>query len=93
MERHTTMVYLKSHNGEIFLALSDCSGIPPGTSFTYFINIGQQIGTYWIHSHIIGQYPNGLRAPFVIQDPEPPYEYDREEVVSVSDWVEISISI
>jgi len=63
------------------------SGIAPGTCFTYHVNIGEQTGTYWIHSHIIGQYPNGLRCPFIILDPDPPYRYDRQEVISVSDWV------
>lgn len=63
------------------------SGVPPGESFQYNFNCGEQIGTYWIHSHVKGQYPNGLRAPFIIRDPDTPYKYDDQIVLSVSDWV------
>lgn len=47
-----------------------------------------QPGTYWYHSHDKGQYPDGLRAPLIISDPESPYkdQYDEEYVLSVSDW-------
>lgn len=45
-----------------------------------------QAGTYWYHSHDKGQYPDGLRAPFIISDPDFPYEYDEQFVLSVSDW-------
>ena len=69
------------------LACAKNSGIPPGGCFYYNFTVGDQTGTYWIHSHVIGQYPNGLRAPFIIRDPCPPYEYDDELVLSVSDWV------
>jgi len=65
----------------------DDSGIPSGACFDYKFTVGEQTGTYWIHSHVIGQYPNGLRAPFIIHDCEPPYHYDDELVLSVSDWV------
>ena len=71
----------------ILAAVVNASGIPPGASFTYYFNVGDQTGTYWIHSHIRGQYPNGLRSPFIVLDPEPPYQYDIEYVLSVSDWV------
>lgn len=46
----------------------------------------EQAGTYWYHSHGKGQYPDGLRAPFVISDPDFPYHFDEERVLSVSDW-------
>jgi FtsP/CotA-like multicopper oxidase with cupredoxin domain len=47
-----------------------------------------QPGTYWYHSHERGQYPDGLRAPFVVHDPEDPHKdlYDEEIVLSFSDW-------
>lgn len=52
--------------------------------------IGQitQPGTYWYHSHAKGQYPDGLRAPLIITDPNTPFKgmYDEELVLSVSDW-------
>jgi iron transport multicopper oxidase len=45
-----------------------------------------QSGAYWYHSHAKGQYPDGLRAPFIISDPDFPYDFDEERVLSVSDW-------
>lgn len=62
-----------------------CSGIPPGESLTYNFTV-QQNGTYWIHSHIMGQYPDGLRAPFIIRNPNETYKYDEDIIISVSDW-------
>lgn len=72
---------------EHFVNSTDGSGIPPGQSFEYNFSVGEQTGTYWIHSHVKGQYPNGLRAPFIVQDPDFPYHCDKEVVLSVSDWV------
>jgi iron transport multicopper oxidase len=47
-----------------------------------------QPGTYWYHSHTKSQYPDGLRGPLVIHDPEFPYkdDYDEELVMTLSDW-------
>lgn len=45
-----------------------------------------QSGSFWYHSHDKGQYPDGLRAPFIISDPDFPYKFDGEHVLSVSDW-------
>ncbi|KAK1761040.1 iron transport multicopper oxidase fet3 [Echria macrotheca] len=61
--------------------------IPPGASFTYNFTV-QQPGTYWYHSHNRGQYPDGLRGPLIIHDPENPFKglYDEELVMTVSDW-------
>jgi len=61
--------------------------IPAGSFFTYNFTVNQS-GTYWYHSHNMGQYPDGLRAPFIIHDPEFPYQdqVDEEIVLSVSDW-------
>ncbi|KAI5925944.1 Cupredoxin [Camillea tinctor] len=66
--------------------VSQCS-IPPGSSFTYNFTINQP-GTYWYHSHVHAQYPDGLRGPLVINDPDSPFlgMYDEEFVVTVSDW-------
>lgn len=44
----------------------------------------ERTGTY--HSHDKGQYPDGLRAPFITSDPDFPYKFDEEIVLSVSDW-------
>ncbi|KAM3443595.1 hypothetical protein MY4824_000481 [Beauveria thailandica] len=61
--------------------------IPPGGSFTYNFTINQP-GTYWYHSHTHSQYPDGLRGPLIIHDPESPYggQYDEEIVLTLSDW-------
>ncbi|EMR64985.1 putative multicopper oxidase protein [Eutypa lata UCREL1] len=58
--------------------------IVPGASFTYNFTHG----TYWYHSHTHGQYPDGLRGPLIINDPEFPFldDYDEEIVLTVSDW-------
>lgn len=47
-----------------------------------------EAGTYWYHSHNMGQYVDGLRGALVVYDPNDPYaaEYDDEEIVSLSDW-------
>jgi iron transport multicopper oxidase len=47
-----------------------------------------QAGSYWYHSHLDGQYPDGFRGPLIVQDPEAPYngKYDEELVITLSDW-------
>ncbi|KAI9739167.1 MAG: hypothetical protein M1834_007380 [Cirrosporium novae-zelandiae] len=61
--------------------------IPPGSSLTYNFTANQS-GTYWYHSHSSGQYPDGLRGPLIIHDPDSPYAdaYDEELVLTFSDW-------
>ncbi|KIX07946.1 uncharacterized protein Z518_02600 [Rhinocladiella mackenziei CBS 650.93] len=61
--------------------------VPPGASFTYNFTVIQP-GTYWYHSHMDGQYPDGLRGPLIVHDPENPYAdlYDEELVLTLSDW-------
>ncbi|KAL7798312.1 Cupredoxin [Trichoderma ceciliae] len=68
------------------VGVSQCA-IPPGSSFKYDFTIDQP-GTYWYHSHHNAQYPDGLRGPLIIHDPEFPYrkEVDHELVVTLSDW-------
>lgn len=41
-----------------------------------------------ILSDFQGQYPDGLRAPLIVHDPDSPYKnsYDEEKVVTLSDW-------
>lgn len=48
----------------------------------------EQAGTFWYHSHVRGQYPDGLRGPMVIHDPEDPHKdlYDEEILLTFSDW-------
>ncbi|QDS77480.1 hypothetical protein FKW77_000023 [Venturia effusa] len=60
---------------------------PPGSTFTYNFTVAQP-GTYWYHAHVKGQYPDGLRGPLIVTDPESPYKgkYDEEIVLTLSDW-------
>ncbi|KAF2194873.1 multicopper oxidase [Zopfia rhizophila CBS 207.26] len=62
-------------------------GIPAGGSFTYNFTVDQP-GTYWYHSHTHGQYPDGLRGPLIVHDPDSPHKdlYDEEIVLTFSDW-------
>jgi iron transport multicopper oxidase len=48
----------------------------------------EQVGTYWYHSHVRGQYLDGLRGPLIIHDPENPFraQFDEEMVLTLSDW-------
>ncbi|KAL0937780.1 iron transport multicopper oxidase fet3 [Colletotrichum truncatum] len=68
------------------VGITQCA-IPPGHSFTYDFKF-DQVGTYWYHAHNDGQYPEGLRGPVVIHDPNGPYEgkYDEELIITFSDW-------
>ncbi|KAG2096667.1 laccase [Suillus cothurnatus] len=65
--------------------------IAPGHSFLYEFNAGDQVGTYWYHSHYGVQYCDGLRGPLVIYDPHDPYcslyEIDDEStIITLMDW-------
>ncbi|KAG9679669.1 conidial pigment biosynthesis oxidase Abr1/brown 1, partial [Aureobasidium melanogenum] len=59
--------------------------IAPGQSFTYDW-IADQAGTYWWHSHNMGQYPDGLWGPLIVRDPNPPFHFDEELIITFSDW-------
>ncbi|KAJ9102848.1 hypothetical protein QFC19_004576 [Naganishia cerealis] len=63
-------------------------GIPPGETLTYEIPVDIQHGTYWIHGHKMGQYADGLRAPFVITPavPRTDITWDEDYTVIVGDW-------
>ncbi|KAJ3265723.1 hypothetical protein HDU76_012027, partial [Blyttiomyces sp. JEL0837] len=62
--------------------------IPPGGTYTYQFNVGNQVGTYWWHAHYKGQYVNGLRGPFIIDDPSGPYlnQYDEDLTITLTDF-------
>ncbi|QIW96265.1 hypothetical protein AMS68_001783 [Peltaster fructicola] len=62
-------------------------GVPPGSSMTYNFTVDQP-GTYWYHSHIRGQYSDGIRGQMVVTDPQSPYkgQYDEEIAFTLSDW-------
>lgn len=61
--------------------------IPPGSNFTYAFIVDSP-GTYWYHSHNMGQYPDGLRGPLIVHDLIDPYagQYDEEMTLTLSDW-------
>ena len=73
------------------VAVTQC-GILPGSSFTYNFIVDHP-GTYWYHSHVRGQYSDGLRGPLIVKDSESPFrdQYDEEVVLTFSDWYHESI--
>lgn len=88
------MVQLKSLNVEFLLAISSLIILPQVELMDItqgellIASQANQPGTYWYHSHDKGQYPDGLRAPFIISDPTFPYksQVDEEITLSLSDW-------
>ncbi|KAG1849287.1 laccase [Suillus subalutaceus] len=68
--------------------------IAPGHSFLYEFNAGNQVGTYWYHSHYGDQYCDGLRGPLIIYDPHDPYRslYDIDDestIITLTDWYNV----
>ncbi len=65
---------------------SNFNGIKPGETFTYTFPILQS-GTYWYHSHSGFQEQEGVFGAIIVEPKvKDPYEYDREYVISLSDW-------
>ncbi|KAF8515454.1 Cupredoxin [Gautieria morchelliformis] len=65
--------------------------IAPGNSYAYHVELGDQAGTYWYHSHLSTQYSDGLRGPLIIYDPEDPhmdlYDVDNPStIITMTDW-------
>ncbi|HUH42173.1 MAG TPA: copper resistance system multicopper oxidase [Sulfurimonas sp.] len=61
-------------------------GIKPTETFTYKFKI-QQSGTYWYHSHSGFQEQTGVYGAIIIDPIEKdPYEYDKDYVITLSDW-------
>ena len=64
-------------------------GIYPGESYLYRFQL-RQSGTYWYHSHSLHQEQAGLYGALIIDPIEPPpYRWDREHVVLLSDWTDL----
>ncbi|WP_417316182.1 copper resistance system multicopper oxidase [Cycloclasticus pugetii] len=62
------------------------SGIKPSETFQYKFRVNQS-GTYWYHSHSGFQEPTGAYGAIIIDPIEPePFSYDRDYVVTLSDW-------
>ena len=61
--------------------------IPPGGVFHYHFTL-RQSGTYWYHAHAGLQEQQGLYGAFIIDPPKPPpYHYNKDEVIVLSDWI------
>jgi len=64
-------------------------GIYPGESYLYRFHL-RQAGTYWYHSHSLHQEQAGLYGAIIVDPLEaPPYSFDREHVVLLSDWTDL----
>ncbi|KAI2640017.1 multicopper oxidase [Xylaria nigripes] len=61
--------------------------LPPNYSMTYSF-VANEAGTYWYHSHNMGQYPDGFRGPLIVHNPQDPYldNYDSDVILTMSDW-------
>lgn len=65
------------------------NGIQPGETFTYRFDV-RQSGTYWYHSHSLFQEQAGLYGAIIVDPAQPPpYRFDREHVVLLSDWTDM----
>ncbi|CUM53253.1 unnamed protein product [Debaryomyces tyrocola] len=60
--------------------------IPAGETMLYNFTVADQVGTFWYHSHTKGQKLDGMRAPFIIEDDDYPFDFDEEVVLSLSEW-------
>ena len=64
-------------------------GIAPGETFQYRFQL-RQSGTYWYHSHSLFQEQAGLYGALIVDPLEPPpFHFDREHVVLLSDWTDL----
>lgn len=70
-----------------FPGVTQCP-IPPGGTMRYEVDLKDQAGTTWYHSHFNSQYVDGLAGPLIIHDPKDPHLglYDEEYVVALQDW-------
>ena len=65
-------------------------GIGRGETWHYRFAVNQG-GTYWYHSHSSFQEQAGLYGPLIIDPIAPePFAYDRDYVVMLSDWTDLS---
>lgn len=61
--------------------------IMPGETFTYEFAL-KQSGTYWYHSHTGLQEQRGVYGSIQINPKERSFEYDRDLVLVLSDWMD-----
>ena len=61
------------------------AAIPPGGEYRYEYPL-VQAGTYWMHSHMGLQIQDLMEAPFIISDPNDPYNKDQQVVIMFQDF-------
>ena len=74
---------------------NDMDGVPhlttdpvaPGGTFAFDFVVPDP-GTHWFHPHTGLQLDRGLYAPFLVDDPAEPGDYDAEWVVVLDDWTD-----
>jgi FtsP/CotA-like multicopper oxidase with cupredoxin domain len=59
--------------------------IPAGADFVYEFR-ATPAGTHWYHSHVGVQYGNGLFGPLIVEERTPIADYNRDEIVFLTDW-------
>jgi len=65
-------------------------GIYPGQTYRYQFKL-RQSGTYWYHSHSLHQEQAGLYGALIIDPINPaPYTFNREHVILLSDWTDLT---
>ncbi|KAI1435430.1 multicopper oxidase [Xylaria sp. CBS 124048] len=83
---HFHGIYQRGSNQMDGPAMTTQCAIPPGSVFTYDFTL-EQVGTFWWHSHVLGQIADGLRGPFIVHDPNPPFEVTGGDLVmTLADW-------
>ena len=60
---------------------------PAGGNFDFDFVVPDP-GTHWFHPHTGLQMDRGLYAPFIIDDPNEPGDYDTEWIVVLDDWTD-----
>ncbi|RKP30603.1 hypothetical protein METBISCDRAFT_23146 [Metschnikowia bicuspidata] len=63
--------------------------IAPGDTMLYNFTVADQVGTYWYHSHTLGQYGDGMRGLFIIEEKEKsdyPFEFAEDVTLKIGDW-------
>lgn len=74
---------------------NDMDGVPgvttpetsPGGTFAFDFVVPDP-GTHWFHPHHGLQLDHGLYAPFIIDDPADPGDYDAEWILVLDDWTD-----
>lgn len=61
--------------------------VDPGETFAFDFVVPDP-GTHWFHPHTGLQLDRGLYAPFIVDDPREPGDYDHEWVIVLDDWTD-----